>query len=183
MKNTSRDRARQIALSAIVGAMYVALTISFAPLSYGPIQFRFAEALCLLPFYAPSTVWGLFVGCLLSNLFSPVGLPDILLGPLATLLAVLVVTRIKSRPLTPLPVIVFNAVIVGSLLTFFYESEPGQSLWALLPFNIATVGLGEAAVCYALGLPLLYALPRIPYFRQLFPGKFTDELTAKKEPV
>ena len=149
----------------MVGALYAALTAALAPLSYGLVQFRFAEALCLLPFYAPGTVWGLFVGCLLANLLSPAGLPDIIVGSLATLLAVLTVRKIKRRWLAPLPVVVFNALMVGAVLSFYAMDIFGEPV--AYAAAALSVGFGQLVVCYGLGLPLLYILPRVPYFRQL----------------
>ena len=158
------QRIRRIAFGALVGALYATATVLVSPLSFGPLlQFRFAEALCLLPFFAPETVPGLFVGCLIANLFSPFGLPDIIVGSCATLLAVFLVSKIKISWLTPLPVVVCNALMVGAVLSLYSEEH--------IPYVIAVawVGLGELAVCVLLGLPLLVALPRLPYFRQLFP--------------
>jgi uncharacterized membrane protein len=155
----------RIALSAVVCALYTAVTVSSGEIGFGLVQFRFAEALCLLPFYAPQTIPGLVLGCALSNLIGGYGLPDIIFGSLATLAATITVSRVKNQWLTPLPVIVCNAFIVGGVLTVVI---PGTPYW----FAAASVGFGELVVCAALGLPLLYALSKVPYFRQLFPEKF-----------
>ena len=82
---------RQLTTAAVVGAAYAALSIfgSVFGITYGPIQCRFSEALCVLPFLFPETAWGLFAGCLIANLLSPYGLLDIVVGSLATLLAAL----------------------------------------------------------------------------------------------
>ena len=83
-KFTTRD----LTLAAVVAALYTALSYfgNIFGLTYGPIQCRFSEALCVLPFLFPATVPGLFVGCLLTNLMSTVGPLDLVLGSLATLL-------------------------------------------------------------------------------------------------
>ena len=79
---------RQLTLSAMVAAIYFVLSYfgNIFGLTYGPVQCRFAEALCVLPFLFPSTIPGLFVGCLLTNLMSTVPL-DIVVGSLGSLLA------------------------------------------------------------------------------------------------
>ena len=87
MKNP-RFSTRQLALAAIVGAAYAALTIGLAPISYGPAQFRISEVLCILPYFLPCTAWGLFVGCAVSNLIGA-GVWDIVFGSLTTLAAAL----------------------------------------------------------------------------------------------
>ena len=54
-----------LAQGAMIAAIYVVLTMVFAPISFGPVQFRISEALCILPFFTPAAVPGLFIGCLL----------------------------------------------------------------------------------------------------------------------
>ena len=66
MKN--KKSVHRMALSALVAAIYAALTRALGFMSYNGIQFRVAEALCVLPFFFPFTTWGLFVGCILANL-------------------------------------------------------------------------------------------------------------------
>lgn len=70
---------------AMVGAVYAALTMMLAPISYGNVQFRVSEALCVLPFFLPETAVGLFLGCALANTISAAGVLDIVFGSLATL--------------------------------------------------------------------------------------------------
>ena len=80
-KNTQK-----LTLAAMTAAAYAALSLLGAVfgLTFGPIQVRFSEALCLLPFLFPETAWGLGVGCLIANLFSPYGALDIVVGSLST---------------------------------------------------------------------------------------------------
>lgn len=79
---------RSMCVSAIIAALYAALTMLLAPISYGAIQCRVSEAFTLLPMLLPEAIPGLFLGCLISNLFSPVvTIWDIVFGSLATLLA------------------------------------------------------------------------------------------------
>ena len=90
---------RQMTVAAIVGALYAALTLlsSVFGIAYGPVQFRFSEALCVLPFLFPETAWGLFAGCWVANLLSPYGLPDMIIGSLATLIAALWTSKCRSK--------------------------------------------------------------------------------------
>ena len=61
--------------SAMIAAIYVVLTIVFAPISFGQIQFRIAEALTILPAFTPAAIPGLFVGCLIGNILGGAILP------------------------------------------------------------------------------------------------------------
>ncbi|MBO5556735.1 MAG: QueT transporter family protein [Oscillospiraceae bacterium] len=160
-----------LATAAVIGAAYAALTIALAPISYGPLQFRVSEALTVLPFLIPGTVWGVFVGCILANLFTG-SVADILFGSLATLLAGLMTVWLgkkgntrKNRLLACLMPVIFNAVIVGAVLTWAYQIQEFESPLLSYAFNALTVGLGEAGVLYLLGYPLLHYLPQLSAFR------------------
>ena len=85
-----RVRLRKLAQAAIIAALYVALTVIFAPIGFGEIQVRIAEALTILPVFTPSAIGGLFVGCILGNLFGGAILPDVIFGSIATLIGVIV---------------------------------------------------------------------------------------------
>lgn len=164
---------RQITLAAMVAALYALLSYfgSIFGLSYGAIQFRFAEALCVLPFLFPATAPGLFVGCLIANLLSPYGPLDVVVGSLATLLAALWTRHMPSKWLAPVPPVVCNAVLVGFTIAFSQTYVPGAGLDAAFVaawvYNGATVGLGELGACYVLGVLLLSVLPKIGYFRPM----------------
>ena len=45
--------------AAAIGAIYVVLTLLFAPLSYGEVQVRFSEALTILPYFTPAAIPGI----------------------------------------------------------------------------------------------------------------------------
>ena len=165
-------RTRILALSAMLAAAYAALTVALAPISYGAVQFRVSEALTILPFFLPGTVWGLFVGCILANLFTG-NIFDVVFGSLATLLAGLLTAHfgrggntVKNRLLACLMPVVFNAVIVGAVITWGYEGLNIFEHPGVFAFNALTVGLGEAAVLYLIGYTLMKHLPKIKSFRE-----------------
>jgi len=146
--------------AAIIAAIYVIITLTFSPLSFGPVQFRFSEALTVLPFVLKSAVPGLFVGCLIANFFSPNPLMwmDVVFGSLATLLAAYLTMKTKKPYLAPLPPVIVNALIIGIMLAYLY----GLPLW----LTISSVGLGQAVSCYVLGYPLLFFLLKTKIFQR-----------------
>ncbi len=152
---------RQLTVAAIVGALYAALTLlsSVFGIAYGPVQFRLSEALCVLPFLFPETAWGLFAGCWVSNLISPYGPLDMVVGSLATLIAALWTAKCRRRWLAPLPPVVCNALLVGAVLAW-QQSGSLETFWPAFSFNALSVALGEAAVCWGLGLLLLQSLEK-----------------------
>ena len=153
---------RDITLAALTGGLYAALSYfgSIFGLTYGPIQCRFSEALTVLPFLSPPAVWGLFAGCIISNILSPYGLLDLVFGSLATLLAGLLTAKCRDKRLAPLPPVICNGVIVGGLIAF-EEVGLTAAFPAAFAFNGITVALGEALACYVLGLLLLTLLEKV----------------------
>ncbi len=138
--------------AAMIGAVYALLTVAAAPISYGVVQVRIAEALTVLPYFTPAAVPGLFVGCLIANMVGGFGILDIVFGSLATLVSAFLVTRIRVKYLVPLPPVVINAIVVGAVLHYVLE----------LPFYLTFlwVGAGQLVACYGLGLPLLFVLDK-----------------------
>lgn len=156
----SRISTRDLARAAVIAAVYAALSwiSSLFGLTFGPIQLRLSEALCPLARYERRTaVPGLVVGCLITNLLSPYGLLDIVVGTLATALAAVLSAHCRGDRAAALPPVLCNALLVGAMLawetTGFSAAFP-----ALFAYNALTVGIGEAAVCFLLGVPLLRAI-------------------------
>ena len=77
---------RMLILNAAIAAVYAALTIGLAPLSYGPIQVRISEFMTLLAFYNKRFIPGLVIGCFIANIGSPFGLTDMIVGHLCYVL-------------------------------------------------------------------------------------------------
>ena len=159
---------RRLTMTALLAAVYAALTMGLGFLSYESVQFRVAEALCVLPFFFPWATWGLFLGCVIANLLSPAGVLDVVFGSLATLLSCLAVAALGRGDrrrwvnciLACLMPVLFNAVIVGAVITFALTAPVAPSpVWLIFLVNALSVGAGEAAVLFALGLPLLRFLP------------------------
>ena len=151
-----KNSVRRLTRAAIVGALYAALTLlsSVFGIAYGPVQFRLSEALCVLPFLFPETAWGLFAGCWVANLISPYGPLDMVVGSLATLIAALWTARCRRKWMAPLPPVVCNGVLVGAVLAW-QQSGSWQTFLPAFAANALSVALGEAVVCYVLGLLLL----------------------------
>lgn len=168
-----RFSVRDLTLAAMVAALYAVMGYfgSSFGLTFGPIQFRFAEALTILPFLFPAAAPGLFVGCLTVNLLSPYGPLDIIVGSAATLIAALWTGRLKNKWLAPLPPVICNTVLVGFTIGWAEAGGFTAALPAAWAWNGFTVGVGELGACYILGMLLLELLPRIGYFRTMIPER------------
>ena len=163
----SSNSIRKIAFAGVVAALYATLTMALSFIAYGPIQFRLAEALCVLPFFFPFTSVGLFIGCLIANILSPYGILDIVAGPVATLIAALFTMSIGKagrdatafKALACFPPVIFNALIIGAVIAWSSTSG-GEAFWPAFALNGFQVGVGQLAVLYAVGLPLMVYLPK-----------------------
>ena len=156
MKN---KKVQFLVQAAMIGAIYVVLTILFQPFSFGEIQVRIAEALTILPVFTPAAIPGLFVGCLIGNIFGGSILPDIIFGSLATLIGAYFtyLLRKQVKYLAPLPPIISNVVIVPFVLRYAY----GVNL--PIPFLMMTIGIGEVISCGILGMIVYAALEKYKY--------------------
>jgi uncharacterized membrane protein len=83
----NQNVAKKSAKAGIIAALYVMLTTLLYPISYGGFQVRVAEALSILPLFYGEAVFGLTVGCLISNMIGTNGLLDVVFGTLATFIA------------------------------------------------------------------------------------------------
>lgn len=153
-----RNRSRFLAHSAIIAALYTVLcylqNLVFPDSASMAVQFRAAEALCVLAFFTPAAIPGLGLGCLLFNLSFAGALPlDFLVGTLASLLAAAAMYLTRNIRWRKLPVLgllmpgLFNAVLIGWELMVYV----GGGFW----MNAFCVALGEWVVLLTLG-SLLY---------------------------
>lgn len=164
---------RRLAEGGLIAAMYAALTLAIPAASYGPVQFRAAEMLTILPLFTPAAIPGLTVGCVVSNFVGVAlgsniaGAWDILFGSLATLIAAWMTyglrnIRFKGLPVAAtLPPVIINALVVGLELTLVIRAFP-------FAFNALYVGIGEFAAATLCGLLLYAALTRSGAARAVF---------------
>ena len=150
-----------MAQGGIIAAVYVVLTVVFAPISFGAMQIRISEMLMILPLFTPAAVPGLFVGCLLANLLGGAIIWDVIFGSIATLIGAAAGYALRSnRWLVPIPSVISNAVIVPLVLRFGYGVD------MFFPLMVASVAVGEVVSCCFLGEALASALLR--YGRTFF---------------
>ena len=84
--NATNSPVLTLVYGAAIAAIYVVLTMVFLPISFGPIQFRISELLCVLPYFTPAAIPGLFIGCLLANFLGGAAALDVIFGSIATLI-------------------------------------------------------------------------------------------------
>lgn len=158
-------KIQYLTVSAMIAAVYLALTMLFYAISFSPMQSRLAEALTVLPYFTPLAIPGLFVGCLISNILGGNGIWDIIIGSLATLLSAfltykLTFNRPRKKWLAPLPPVLINAVVIGAMLSVLYELP--------LFVTMLEVGVGQIIACYVAGFPLMLLFESSKKIGELF---------------
>ncbi|GAA0090024.1 QueT transporter family protein [Paraclostridium bifermentans] len=149
---------KKLVTTALVAAIYATLTLVLGAISYGPIQFRVAEIMVLLPFIKKDYIWGLTIGCFLANIIGPYGVPDIIFGTTATFLSVYAVYLTSQMMdgkkyallVSSIWPTVINAIIIGIMLNIFFGLP--------LMLSMAQVGFGQFVVITIIGVPLYKSL-------------------------
>lgn len=162
---------KHLVRAALIAAIYATVSVLLAPISYGAVQVRISEALTLLPILSIDAVWGVTLGCFLANLIGMftganiLGPLDVVLGTAATLAAAVCTRKIgkKNLWLATLPPIILNAAVVGGELAFI----TGAPTFTLFCVEAAWVGLGQAAACIVLGVPLVKIMAKTNVFGSL----------------
>ncbi len=144
-----------ITQAAMIAAVYVVLTVVFAPFSFGAGQIRIAEALTILPLFTAAAIPGLFVGCFIGNIMGGAILIDIILGSIATLIGAAGTWLLRRhKRFAPFAPILSNTIILPPIL--YYGYGIGLPLW----FIVLTLFIGEFISCYLLGTLLYKVLER-----------------------
>lgn len=147
--------------TALLAALYVALTLSFSAFSYGPIQFRISEVLVLLPLWNKRWAPGVVIGTIIANFFSPLGLIDVVFGSGATIVALgfmVFIAAVAGRGVALLAPILINALIIAAELNIVYGVNYIESAWY--------VGLSEFIIV-TIGLFILKAMEKQPHIRAI----------------
>ena len=145
----NKARLLKLSYSAIIAALYVALTwiSNVLGLASGAVQLRLGEALCALTFFIPGAPIGLFIGCIISNLTMACAPLDIVFGSLATLIGA-------------------YTVIVPVVILVCYTATDA---WSFGTYALTALGVfaGEVLSAYVLGMLLLLAMSKHKTFNSI----------------
>ena len=167
---------KRLVRTALIAAIYVVLTLLFAPISYGGVQFRVSEVLVLLAFFDPFYIGGLTFGCFIANMLGPNGPADIIIGTFATFLSVgaisLTAKFMKNKVslfVSSLWPAVFNGILIGLELSLFIT--PDVPFW----INGLQVAAGELVVISIVGVPVFTVL------KNMYPSLLRENKTKLSE--
>lgn len=167
---------RDLAVCAMIAALYVALCLVLSPFSYGPVQVRVAEAFTLLPVFSTLPIWGVTIGCALANLIgfmlgtNILGFMDVFFGTAATLIAAVCSYKLRNIRFGKLPVlsavppVLVNALVIGMELTYMEVNNFDPGIFAA---NALSVGIGQTISCFVIGLPLVYLLEKTGVYKKM----------------
>ena len=154
---------REITLAAVIAALYAALVIVLAPISFGPIQLRVAD--CLIPLAALlgwPAILGVSLGAFIGNAYfmSFTGLIDVILGALANVIAATIIFRLRERLIVACLTgsVAIGAIVGGYLWIYFPPPEiMGLNLPAWLAMMIS-VALSSVVAVSIIGYILVQSL-------------------------
>lgn len=119
-----------VALTGVTAAVYMVATLAISPIAFGAVQFRLSEVMVLLAWVNPAFVLGLVLGCALANMFSPLGIIDVLFGTFHTFCSVMMISRTKNMYLASVWPTIFS-FIIGLELYLVYRA----------PFIVSTISV------------------------------------------
>ncbi len=173
MKNNA---VLKLCFVALIAALYTTVSLALAPITYGNIQIRVAEAFTLLPLIFPWSISGVALGCVLTNLIGAMmginilGYLDVFLGTFATLIAAFLTYKLRNIKTFNLPIlaafmpVLLNGLIIGAELGWVLFPTEFFTGWMICGLEVA---IGEAIAVYVFGLPLIKALEKTELQKKL----------------
>lgn len=154
----SRIKTNSLTKIGVIAAIYVALTMLVAPWSFGATQLRLSEMLNHLAVFNKRYIGALTLGCVIVNLFSPLGIVDIIFGTLNTLVMT-ALSYYLSRRVKRLTLKLTISTVTCTLTMWIIALE--LHVVSHVPFwpTYFTVALGEFA-SLILGAVLFYFLAK-----------------------
>ena len=162
---SKREKITYLTYASMIAALYFILTwmSEILGLAYLTPQIRLGEALCVLTWFTPAAVPGLFVGCIISNLTMGCVVWDVIFGSLATLIGAFFGSKMKRKWLVPLPTVISNTVVVPFIILYCYMNGMGIELYTATALGVF---VGEVLSAYVIGLMLLYAVDKRNIFKK-----------------
>jgi uncharacterized membrane protein len=159
--------SRDLTSTAVFAALYVIINVVQMisvgnPTIYGPIQLRVADfMIALTALFGWPMIGGVTLGCFLTNAYYFIGAPDVILGPIANLIAACLVLLLRKHRLLAcvigaLPI----GLIVGSYLWLFF---PPPEVFGTLPAwagMVVSITISSLIAVAVIGYLLLSILSR-----------------------
>ena len=158
---------KTLVTNALIAALYIAVSLIGEPIMFMNIQFRIPEIFNHLIVFNKKYFFGIVLGVLVTNIFSPLGMIDLVFGlghSIISLLIILLLARYIKNTLvlmiTGTLVFTFNMFIIAYEI-YLVSEMPISFTWMWL-----TTAIGEFTVM-AVGIPIMYALNKRLQFNKL----------------
>lgn len=158
-------KTKTIAVTGIIAALYVAVSLLVAPFAFGAVQFRIAEMFNHLIVFNKKYFYGIVLGVFITNMFSPMAAFDLTFGvahSILTLSLTILATKYVKGNIARMAIntllFTFTMFIIAFELMIAFD----------LPFFYTwlTVAAGEFVVL-AVGIPIIFALNKRLNFKEL----------------
>ncbi|MED3661308.1 QueT transporter family protein [Ureibacillus sp. FSL K6-8385] len=154
-----------LAVTAIIAALYIAVTYTLSFLSYGEIQFRIAEIFNHLVAFNPRYMLAVVSGVFIANLFSPLGWFDLVFGVSHSVICLTILIIVGKYVKN----VIYRMLINSFVFTFMMWIIALELKLALeLPFWLSwlTTAIGETVVLFV-GIPIMKLLDKRLDFKNL----------------
>ncbi|MFP3916780.1 QueT transporter family protein [Lysinibacillus telephonicus] len=158
-------KVKFLATTGIIAALYIAVTLLVAPFGFTEIQFRVSEMFNHLVAFNPRFMLGIVIGVFISNLFSPLGVYDLVFGvshSIITLTIFILICKFVKNTLLRMIINTFLFTVTMFIIAF------ELNLALELPFLLTwfTCAVGEFVVL-AVGVPIMHLLNKRLNFKDL----------------
>ncbi len=149
-------KVKSLAVSGIIAALYIAVSLLIAPFGFTNIQFRISEMFNHLVVFNKKYMLGIVIGVFITNLFSPLGTYDLVFGVGQSIIA-LAITIFSTRFIKGiLARMIFNT-IVFTFTMFLIAIELHLAIDLPFLFTWFTCAVGEFVVM-VVGIPVMTSL-------------------------
>lgn len=158
-------KVKFIATTGIIAALYMAVTLLVAPFGFTEIQFRLSEMFNHLVAFNPRYMLGIIIGVFIANLFSPLGIYDLVFGvgqSIITLAIFIFICKFVKNIWLRLMINTFLFTCTMFIIAF----ELNIALQLPFLWTWITCAVGEFAVL-AVGAPIMYLLNKRLNFKDL----------------
>ncbi len=161
-------KVKFLAVTSIIAALYVAVTMLVAPFGFSEIQFRISEMFNHLVAFNPRYMLGVLLGVFIANLFSPWGLYDLIFGvghSLITLTIFVLICKFVKNTIVRMIINTFLFTFTMFIIAFEIHLV-AEIPYSLFLWTWFTTAAGEFAVL-AVGIPIFHFINKRLDFKKL----------------
>lgn len=158
-------KVKFLATSGIIAALYIAITMLVAPFGFTEVQFRISEMFNHLVAFNPRFAIGVVMGVFISNMFSPLGMYDLVFGVGHSVITLAIFILICKFVKNILARLILNSLLF-TFTMFIIAFELNLALELPFFWTWVTCAAGEFVVMI-IGVPIMYALNKRLNFKNL----------------